>query len=75
VVGVIADHQVSEEVRLALEILTPEQRDVLSLRIVGGLSIDQVAEVLNRGVKKIKVVQRRGMARVRSQLPAETVLA
>ncbi len=75
VMGVIAEHQVPEEVRLALEILTPEQRDVLSLRIVGGLSIDQVAEVLNRGVKKVKAVQRRGMARVRSQLPAETVLA
>ena len=75
VIGVIAEHRVSEEVRQALEVLTPDQRDVLSLRIVGGLSIDQVAEVLNRGVKKIKVVQRRGMARVRSQLPTEAVLA
>jgi len=75
VIGVIAEHQVSEEVRLALEILTPEQRDVLSLRIVGGLSIDQVAEVLNRGVKNVKTLQRRGMARVRSQLPTEAALA
>ncbi len=75
VIGVIAEHQVSEEVRLAFEILTPEQRDVLSLRIVGGLSIDQVAEVLNRGVRKVKTVQRRGMARVRGQLPTGAVLA
>ncbi len=74
VMGVIAEHQVSEEVRTAFEILTPEQRDVLSLRIAGRLSIDQVAEVLNRGVKKVKTVQRRGMARVRSQLPNEAVL-
>jgi hypothetical protein len=30
---------------------------------------------LNRGVKKVKTIQRRGMARVRSQLPTEAVLA
>jgi RNA polymerase sigma-70 factor (ECF subfamily) len=75
VMGVIAEHQASEEVRVAFEALTSEQRDVLSLRIVGGLSIDQVAEVLDRGVRKVKTVQRRGMARVRSQLPTEAVLA
>jgi RNA polymerase sigma-70 factor (ECF subfamily) len=48
--------------------LTPEQRDVLSLRIVAGLSVEQVGEVLNRGVKKVKSLQRRGMARVRAQI-------
>ena len=74
VMGVIAVDEVSEEVRVAFAMLTPEQRDVLSLRIVGKLSIDQVAEVLNRGVKKVKTVQRRGMARV-GQLPTEAVLA
>lgn len=75
VMGVIAALDVPEKVRRAFEMLTAEQRDVLSLRIVAGLSVDQVAEVLNRGVKTVKTLQRRGMARVRSQLPNEALPA
>jgi RNA polymerase sigma-70 factor, ECF subfamily len=72
--GGVAMSEVPEEVREAFEMLTPDQRDVLSLRIVAGLSVDQVAEVLNRGVNTIKALQRRGMARVRAQMPHEAAL-
>jgi RNA polymerase sigma-70 factor (ECF subfamily) len=60
---------VPEDVLKAFQTLTPEQRDVLTLRIVGGLSVDQVGEVLNRRTQVVKDLQRRGMARVRAQLP------
>jgi RNA polymerase sigma-70 factor (ECF subfamily) len=67
-IGVVSEPEIPREVVRAFSMLTPEQRDVLSLRIVAGLSVDQVGEVLNRGVKKVKSLQRRGMARVRAQI-------
>jgi RNA polymerase sigma-70 factor (ECF subfamily) len=68
VIGVVSAPEIPREVVRAFSMLTPEQRDVLSLRIVAGLSVEQVGEVLNRGVKKIKSLQRRGMASVRAQI-------
>ena len=68
VIGVVSAPEIPREVVRAFSMLTPEQRDVLSLRIVAGLSVDQVGEVLNRGVKKVNSLQRRGMARVRAQI-------
>ena len=68
VIGVVSAPEIPREVVRAFSMLTPEQRDVLSLRIVAGLSVEQVGEVLNRGVKKVKSLQRRGMARVRAQI-------
>jgi len=66
--GVVDPTEIPEEVRRAFGMLTPDQRDVLTLRIVAGLSVDQVAEVLNRGVKAVRDLQRRGMGRVRGQV-------
>ena len=68
VIGVVSEPEIPREVVRAFSMLTPEQRDVLSLRIVAGLSVEQVGEVLNRGVKKVKSLQRRGMAHVRAQI-------
>ena len=68
VIGVVSEPEIPREVVRAFSMLTPEQRDVLSLRIVAGLSVEQVGEVLNRGVKKVKSLQRHGMARVRAQI-------
>ena len=75
VMGAVSVTEVPEEVRRAFELLTPEQRDVLSLRIIAGLSVDQVAKVLDRGAKTVRALQRRGMARVRAQMPHEGALA
>ena len=75
VMGAVGVTEVPEEVRRAFEMLTPEQRDVLSLRIAGGLSVDQVAKVLNRGAKTVRALQTRAMARVRAQLPHAGALA
>lgn len=67
VMGVVSAPEIPDEVRRAFALLTPDQRDVLTLRIVAGLSVDQVAEVLNRGVTTVKSLQRRGMGRLRSR--------
>ena len=60
---------VPDDVRRAFEVLTPEQRDVLSLRIIAGLDSHQVASVLNRRVAIVRDLQKRAMNRVRAQYP------
>jgi RNA polymerase sigma-70 factor (ECF subfamily) len=48
--------------------LTDDQRDVLTLRILGDLTIDQVAEVLGKRPGAVKALQRRGLAAIRRLL-------
>ncbi|HTL86987.1 MAG TPA: RNA polymerase sigma factor [Acidimicrobiia bacterium] len=53
--------------------LAPDQGDVLLLRIVGDLTIDQVAEVLGKTPGAVKQLQRRGFEAVRRLLLKEGV--
>ncbi len=62
------------ELRKALEVLSSDQRDVLSLRIVGGLSLDQTAKVVGRSVQAVKTAQRRGLSKVRRTIPGQVAL-
>lgn len=57
------------EVISAFEILDADQRDVLSLRIIAGLTAQETAHVIDRGVRKVKSIQRRALARIRNRLP------
>jgi RNA polymerase sigma-70 factor (ECF subfamily) len=61
--GIALDH-----VRRVLDRLTPDQRDVLLLRIVGGLAVDQVASVLGRNAGAVKMLQARGVAAIRREI-------
>lgn len=45
--------------------LNDEQRDVLLLRIVAELPIDQVAEILGRSAGSVKQLQRRGLLKLK----------
>lgn len=54
----------------ALSELTPEQRDVLLLRYVADLSLDQVAEATGRRVGAVKALQRRALDGLRRRLTA-----
>jgi RNA polymerase sigma-70 factor (ECF subfamily) len=54
-----------EEVRRLLDELSEDQRSVLLLRILGDLSIEQVARALGKRPGAIKQLQRRGLAAVR----------
>ncbi|MEP6973535.1 MAG: sigma-70 family RNA polymerase sigma factor [Actinomycetota bacterium] len=57
----------------ALELLTEEQRDVVLLRVLGDLSIADVAQVLGRRVGAVKMLQSRGLATLRRNLSPEGV--
>ena len=48
-------------VRRVLGELAPDQRDVLLLRILGDLTLEQVAEALDKSVGAVKQLQRRGL--------------
>ena len=47
--------------------LTPEQREVVALRIIADLSIDHVAEILRKEPGTVKALQHRGIAALRRQ--------
>jgi RNA polymerase sigma-70 factor (ECF subfamily) len=51
--------------------LAPGQRDVLLLRVVADLSIDQVAEITQRSRVAVKQLQRRGFVALRTMLVLE----
>lgn len=57
-----------DEVLALLDCLTPDQRDVLALRIVADLPIRQVARVLNKSPGTVKALQHRGVAALRRRL-------
>jgi RNA polymerase sigma factor (sigma-70 family) len=54
-----------QHVRTLIESLSPDQRDVLLLRIVADLSLEQTAEVLGKKVGAVKSLQHRGLAALR----------
>ncbi len=56
------------EVTRILANLAPDQRDVLTLRIVADLSIEQVAGVLGKRCGAVKALQHRAVTRLRRQL-------
>jgi RNA polymerase sigma-70 factor (ECF subfamily) len=47
------------ELRSLLDQLTPAQRDVVLLRVFGGLKIEEVARALGRRTGAVKALQRR----------------
>lgn len=56
-----------EVVRL-LAVLTPDQREVLALRVVVGLSLEETARVVGKRVGAVKALQRRAIAAVRREI-------
>jgi RNA polymerase sigma-70 factor (ECF subfamily) len=62
-----------EDVRQVLDSLTEDQRQVLLLRIVGELTVDQVAEAIGKPATAVKALQRRGLQALRRQLATEVV--
>lgn len=56
-----------------LETLTPDQRDVLMLRIVADLSLLQVAEILGKPVGAVKSLQHRALANLKQEICTDPV--
>ncbi len=53
--------------------LTDDQRDVLLLRIVADLSLEEVSRIMNRSLGATKQLQRRSLIALRSLVQAEQV--
>ncbi|HEX2053537.1 MAG TPA: sigma-70 family RNA polymerase sigma factor [Actinomycetota bacterium] len=63
----LADRQV----RQIFSQLTADQRNVLYLRMIGGLTLEEVAKVLGKPSSAIKALQRRGLAAIKRDLTAQ----
>lgn len=57
-----------EQVQSALQLLSPEVQDVLVLRFLVGLSLQEVAQVLNKTLASVKITQHRGLEKLRALL-------
>jgi RNA polymerase sigma-70 factor (ECF subfamily) len=57
-----------ERVRALLAALPEGQQTVLVLRILGGLTVEEVARVIGKRPGAVKALQRRGLAAVRREL-------
>lgn len=62
-----------ERVRHLLAALSEDQRNVLLLRVVADLGIDDVAALLGKRVTAVKALQRRGLASLRRTLGHQVV--
>ncbi len=56
-----------------LAVLPDDQREVLSLRVVADLSVEQVAEIMGRSAGAVKQLQRRGLLAIRTALESGRV--
>lgn len=62
-----------ERVRKLCGRLVPDQRDVLLLRLMAGLSIEAIAAALGKSEGAVKALQRRGLANLRKILQRDPV--
>ncbi|MEM7337852.1 MAG: RNA polymerase sigma factor [Actinomycetota bacterium] len=60
-----------DQLRRAFGPLSHDQRDVVLLRILGRLSLQQVAVALDKPVTAVKALQRRALSRLQAQILAE----
>lgn len=60
-------------VREVLAELSPEQREVLLLRIVADMSVDEVAAIVDKRPGAVRALQHRGLERLRRQLDQRRV--
>ena len=54
-----------------LAALSPDQRDVIALRVIADLSLEQTATITNRSIGAVKQLQRRALLALRDRLGAE----
>jgi RNA polymerase sigma factor (sigma-70 family) len=62
-----------EEVSRVLAALSEDQRTVLLLRVVGDMSIEDVAKAVGKRPGAVKALQRRGLAAIKRQLSRKGV--
>lgn len=63
----------SRRVQALCEGLVPDQRDVLLLRLMAGMTVEAIAESLGKSEGAVKALQRRGLANLRRILEPDPV--
>ena len=63
----------SQRVQALCEQLVPDQRDVLLLRLMAGLTVEAIATTLGKSEGAVKALQRRGLANLRKILEPDPV--
>ena len=63
----------SQRVQALCEQLVPDQRDVLLLRLMAGLTVEAIADALGKSEGAVKALQRRGLANLRKILERDPV--
>jgi RNA polymerase sigma factor (sigma-70 family) len=63
----------AERVRTLCAGLAPEQADVLLLRMVSGMTVEAIAELLGKSTGAVKALQRRGLCALRKHFEREGV--
>jgi RNA polymerase sigma factor (sigma-70 family) len=63
----------SRRVLEEIQRLSPDQQDVLLLRLVAGLTLQEVAEALGKRLTAVKSLQRRGLATLRKRISVQGV--
>jgi RNA polymerase sigma factor (sigma-70 family) len=58
----------TERVRRYFDLLSEDQREVLLLRIIAQLTVDEVAAVVDKKPNTVKALQRRGLAVLRKEI-------
>lgn len=67
------DRMGEQWVRAVLDQLVPDQREVLLLRILGDLTVEQVADLVGKSTGAVKALQRRGLAAAEKIVRAQGV--
>lgn len=62
-----------ERVRRLCDRLAPDQRDVLLLRMLSAMTVEQAAEALGKSPTAVKALQRRALAAIRRLIEREGV--
>jgi RNA polymerase sigma factor (sigma-70 family) len=75
VMDTVGQEEIPNDLRTVFATLTPDQRDVLTMRVVSHLSLEQTAAVIDRPLDDVSSIQRRALGRVRRTLGAGVVLS
>jgi len=67
------DHLGTEAALALIATLPPDMAEVVLLRVVAGLSADEVARIMGKSPGNIRVLQHRALARLARELAAEPV--
>jgi RNA polymerase sigma-70 factor (ECF subfamily) len=67
------DHLTTSAVQAIIDRCAPDQREVLLLRVIAGLTLVETAEVVGKSLGAVKALQRRGVAAIAREFSNEGV--